>query len=200
MSRENFTIDEKLYQKILNSKTVQGLAWKIEQATQKEGEVRELVKMLIEKWAELTRVRLYFPDLKNVFTPEAVFCIEYAYNQERDKSTHAYPMARVYGILADISNRVARHDTAPEQLKRIYNSLVSRWSEALEVLPLFDISEVEDARLSVNKKLFIPPTAQVTTVTKPKKKRRGKIVREVEEQLNSLEPKFSIQDGRLIIT
>lgn len=191
MSKGNSTIDERLWQRVLNSKQVQGLAWKIEQAAQKESEIRELVKMLVEKWAEAMHVHRYFPDLKDVFTPEAVFCIAYASKNE--------PATYAYGALSYISNVAVNHDVSPAELKRVYNRYVSRYGErAIKELPLFDVDKVEDARLSINKKLFIPPAAQVAT--KPKKKRRGKIVREVEEQLNSLEPKFSIQNGRLIIT
>lgn len=164
MSRENSTIDEHLWQKILKSKTVQGLAWKIEQAMQKENESRDLVKMLVEKWAELTGVRYYFPELKDVFTPEAVFCIEYARRQipnTGEYTSHANAPSRVYDTLAYISNLVARHEPTPAQLKRMYNAHVSRWPETIEALPLFDLNEVEDGRRSKNKKRFVPSAAKL---------------------------------------
>lgn len=82
----------------------------------------------------------------------------------------------------------------------MYNSEVRRWWCDLEgVLPLFDDSEVEDGRLSKNKRLFIPPEVEAKP-TKPKKQRRAKAARLIENHLTKLDPKFSIVDGQLRIT
>jgi hypothetical protein len=167
---DSHSLDEKLWQKIRASKTVQGLAWKIEKAMQADDESRALVKMLVEKWAELVGVRQYFPDLKDVFTPDAIFYIEYAHKE----GIEDYPKSQrtkaggVYSVLAYISNIVARHEITPRQLKRKYNSEVQRWGETLEVLSLFDVGEVEDGRISTSKKFFTPKNAPTP---KPAKKK-----------------------------
>lgn len=167
MSKRKLTIDDHLWQKVLKNKITQGLAWKVEQAAQMEGASREIVKMLVEKWAELTSARLYFPDLKDVFTPEAVFCIEYAFRQLVDGDGHMRGddetglARRVYDVLSDISNVAVRHGLPDDQLKFKYNNRVNRWSELLEVLPLFDEKEAKDMRLSVNKKRFTLPDSKI---------------------------------------
>jgi hypothetical protein len=166
----------KEWEKVLASKTVQGLAAKIDKCRAKEGEARDLVEMLVRKWAELVKVRNYFPDLKDVFTPDAVFCIEYAHRQLRktqeDPATRLdnYPQ-QVYDVLTYISNLVANHDYSPGELKRLYNRKVAH-AEACTgnapILPMFDIGETIDRRLSVNKERFIP---QGVPVKKERKKR-----------------------------
>jgi hypothetical protein len=167
---DSHSLDEKIWRRIRASKTIQGLAWKIEKAMQAEKESRSLVKMLVEKWAELAEVRQYFPGLKDVFIPDAIFYIEYAHREGAESwpESQRVSAARVYSVLAYISNIVARHEITPGQLKRKYNSEVSRWSETLEVLQLFDVGEVEDGRISTSKKFFTPKDAPAP---KPAKKK-----------------------------
>jgi hypothetical protein len=204
MSKPSHTFDEKLWRKILTAKQVQGLAWKIERAIQVGGEGCALVKTLVEKWAELENVRHYFPDLEDVFTPDAMFRIEYASRQERlrgDQSDYNLNRSagRVYYVLAYISNLVARHEITIGQLRRLYNNCVSRWVESETALPLFDTGEVEDGRLSANKQIFIP---QGVEESRPKKRTRAgtKTARIIERYYTAVEPTFSIKDGELRIS
>ena len=196
------SIDKGLWMRVLTSKHIQGLAWKIEQATKAGEEARGLVKMLVEKWAELVHVHTYFPDLVDVFTPEDVFRIEYAFRiqQAAGKGSSA---AHLYWILCYISNRVARHKDTIEQLHRAYNKCVQRTEEVRTILPLFEVRE-EDGRGDRYSKacLYIPAEIAAQAV-EPKKKRVGartKTARLIESYL-TLEPKLSIaEDGTLKIT
>lgn len=200
MTKPPHIFDEKLWKHILTRKQIQAFAWKIERVREAGDESRNLVKMMVEKWAELLNVRHYFPDLMDVFTPEAAFCLEYARHQSEQERHDSgdYRASYVYWTLVEISNLVARHNLPPAQLKHKYNHLVSRRSELEKTLPLFDIAEVEDGRLSRNKCLFIPPNAPEV---KAKKKRKPKAVRLIENHLTALNPKFSIgEDGELRIT
>lgn len=155
------------WEKVLASKIVQGLAAKIDKCRAKEGEARDIVEMLVRKWAELVKVKNYFPDLEDVFTPEAVFCLEYAHRQER--KTREDPCQRfdnypgqVYDTLVHISNVVANHDYSIGELKRLYNNKVEHTQKCTSntpALPLFDIGETIDRRKSINKERFIPKDA-----------------------------------------
>jgi hypothetical protein len=118
MNKPSHAFNEDLWRRLLTSKQVQGLAWKIQEATQAESESRALVKMLVEKWAELVEVRQYFPDLKDVFTPDAIFYIDYTHKEgiEDWPESRRTKAARVYSVLAYISNIVARHEITPGQL------------------------------------------------------------------------------------
>jgi hypothetical protein len=166
------SVDEQLLRRIQTSKQAQAFAGKIERCIHKKGEGRELVKSLVEKWAELVKVRSYFPDLKDVFTPEAIFCIEYASRQTAEGSSdHSYPPVRVRDLLVHISNLVGNHDTDFKTLTRHYNNFVSRWSELREVLPLIDEQRKADGRLSGNKPLFIPTVASDPPTKKPRAKK-----------------------------
>lgn len=197
-------LDEALWLRVLTSKQTQGLAWKIERAMQADAESRELVKMLAEKWAELQNVRSYFPDLTDVFNPEAVFQIEYVQrfhlyrNDPRPRSLR-YAASRVYDVLAYISNLVARHEVAPAQLKRMYNSQVLRWPESRATLPLFDVGEIEDGRISANKPLYIPKALQGLVEAKPKKRTRAKKAKSIEKQIDELDLRISIGPGATLI-
>jgi hypothetical protein len=168
------SVDEQLLRRIQTSKQAQAFAGKIERCVQKKGEGRELVKTMVEKWAELVKVRSYFPDLKDVFTPEAIFCIEYASRQKAEGSSDrcGYAPTCVRDLLVHISNLVGNHDTDFKTLTRHYNNFVSRWDETREVLPLIDEQRQADGRLSGNKPLFIPPG-----VSDPPPKSRGRRVR-----------------------
>jgi hypothetical protein len=162
--------DDALWSTVQNSKQVQGLAWKIEQAMQAADEARELVEMLVRKWAEMVNVRHYFPDLQDVFTPEAVFRIEYAHQKSRAGDRYSnQPPAQVRCVLTSITNLVTRHEINIGQLKHRYNSEVSRRGEIINVLPLFDIGEVKDGRKSAQQHRFIPPGAQQAEPKKPRR-------------------------------
>jgi hypothetical protein len=200
MSRPHI-LDEDLRLRVLKNKHAQGLAWKIERAAQANSESRALVKLLVEKWAELVNVRRYFPDLADVFNPEAVFPITYA-DKQRRYTDGSQPATQVYMVLAYISNLVARHNTPVEELKRLYNHRVLYWGDLHKLLPLFDdIYEAENERLErfSGECLYVPQALQ--GVEKKPKRTRTKKAKSVEQQINELEPKFSIgPGGQLIIT
>ena len=191
-------IDEALFQRIKAQKQIQGFAWKIERAIEIGGEACEIVRVLVEKYAGLIGVHEYFPDMRDVFTPEAIFCIEYAHHkatggQMVDRyNNHA---VRVRDVLIDISNRVVRHEITVGQLKRVFNSHVNRWSETREVLPLFDFGEVEDGRVARNKTLFVPSAAPIKdTLTSKYNAEDFK-----EGDTITIEPRESFSDGDVVI-
>jgi hypothetical protein len=171
-------IDDELWQRILTSKQAQALAWKIDQARGTEGDGREVVKLLVEKWAEMVKAKAYFPDLKDLFTPDAVFCIEYAHKLRVGRPRYRDDADQVRDILTHISNLVARHNMPAAQLKHLYNRDVcgTQWKGATAPLPLFDIEGVEDGRK--NPKLFIPEGVQQTKHEKQARTKRFRITGE----------------------
>jgi hypothetical protein len=201
MNKPSHTFDEKLWNRVLTGKQIQGFAGKIEIVLQVKGEGRELVKALVEKWAELTNVRHHFPDLEDVFTPEAIFRIEYAHRIKEQGSHSRYDSNAwvVRDVLTYISNLVAKQRTEIEQLKHLYNNRVSAisWYKGEIALPLIEDS-FKDGRNTYP--LFIPLGAPDTK--KKKKSRAGtKTARLIENHLTALDPKFSIgPDGQLRIT
>jgi hypothetical protein len=198
-------LDESLWSKVLTSKQVQGLAWKIEKATQVEDASRELVEMIVRKWAQVVKVKSYFPDLEDVFTPEAVFLMEYAHRRQTadDHMRFDSPAWQVYDVLAYVSNLVANHEYSIGQLKRLYNNKVKhaqRCTGDAPSLPLFDEGDCLDRRKSENKELF-KPEGFVEQPKATSKQRRTKAGRIIERYLVRQEPKFSIgEDGQLRIT
>jgi hypothetical protein len=155
------------WERILQSIAVQGMAGKIEAVLKMKGEGRELVKMLVEKWAELVNVRSYFPDLTDVFTPDAIFRIEYAHREQTEGShrRHEHLSLRVRGVLTYISNLVAKHNTEGVRLRHLYNNAVKNQTGLKEILPLLDDGLFTDGRRKP--KLYAPEGA-------PAKKQKNK--------------------------
>jgi|ERR1044071_166156 hypothetical protein len=184
--------NEKAWKRTITSKQVQGFAGKIEKILPMEGEGRELVKTLVEKYAELTDVRAHFPDLEDVFTPEAIFCIEYAFWLQVEKEDWLNGSCRVRRVLVYISNLVANHDHSFATLKRLYNAKVAYWAAGA----LTPLDESTNRRNEPH--LFILPNV---AKSKPKQKRKKKATRLIENHYFSLNPKFSIgENGELTIT
>lgn len=147
------------WQKIITSKQIQAFAGKIEMICGMEGDGRGLIKMLVEKWAELATAHRYFPDLKNVFTPEAIFQIEYAHRMaDGYMCNDAY---KVRCVLTGISTHLAYHNANYEHLKHLYNNTVKRHGIA-KVLPLLEEAYPDGRRFECP--LFILPEAKVGKV------------------------------------
>jgi hypothetical protein len=158
------------WEKILTSKQMQAFAGKIELVLQTEGEGRDIVRSLVEKWAELSNVRRYFPDLEDVFTPDAIFRIEYAYRMKqqalRDRHADAY---KVRCVLSTFSLLVAKDEMSLGHMKHLYNNEV-RVLEAKNILPLLETTYRGDGRS--NPHLYIPkglPAKKVKTRRPPRR-------------------------------